>query len=150
MKTNPFRYSSAVGECWVHTMFKVKYCHRVFDDEKVRACADRLFKEAFEKYRIRCGTIGFDCDHVHMTIDLGLRSKPQVAKLLKGYTGAKILKEFPTMQKKLFWGGGFWNPSYYIDSSRGLETITKYVNKQKYGCVTLTQDNHQTRLVAFA
>ena len=149
MKTNPIRYSSAVGECWVHAMFKVKYCHNVFDDEKVRACADRLFKEAFEKYGIRYGTIGFDCDHVHITIDLSLHGKPQVAKLLKGYTGAKLLKFFPELQKKLFWGGGFWNPSYYIDSSRGLENITKYVNKQKYGLTTLSQDKSQTRLATF-
>ena len=150
MKTNPIRYSSAVGECWVHAMFKVKYCHKIFDNEKVRACADQLFKDAFEKYGIRCGTIGFDCDHVHMTIDLGLRSKPQVAKLLKGYTGSKILKTFPELQKKLFWGGGFWNPSYYIDSSRGLETITKYVNKQKYGIAQQFVDKTQRTLASFA
>jgi len=150
MKTNLIRYSSAVGEAWVHAMFKVKYCHNVFDNFEVRACADRLFKEAFDKYGIRYGTLGFDADHVHATIDLGLRSKPQIAKLLKGYTGSKILKAFPEMERRKFYGGGFWNPSYYMDSSRGLENITNYVNKQKYGLTTTLQDQSQTKLATFA
>ena len=36
MKTNPTRYSSAVGEIWVMATFKVKYCHKIFDILAVR------------------------------------------------------------------------------------------------------------------
>ena len=32
-KENPVRYSSAVGEAWLHAMFKINYCHKIFDDE---------------------------------------------------------------------------------------------------------------------
>ncbi len=32
-KENPARFSSAVGEAWMHCEFKVKYCHKLFDDE---------------------------------------------------------------------------------------------------------------------
>ncbi len=30
-KTNPVRYSSAVGEAWMHCEFKIKYCHTIFE-----------------------------------------------------------------------------------------------------------------------
>lgn len=150
MKENPTRYSSAVGECWVHAMFKVKYCHKVFDDERVRTAADVLTREACAKYSIRYGTIGWDSDHVHMTLDIGLRSRPEVAKLIKGYVGRKLLKQFPEMKKRYFWNSGFWNPSYYMDSSRGLSSITNYVNKQKYGISSSLHDKEQTSLMAFA
>ena len=35
-KNHPVRYSSAVGETWVHCEFKVRYCHTIFDDEIYR------------------------------------------------------------------------------------------------------------------
>ena len=41
-KENPTRYSSAVGEAWQHAMFKVKYCHPIFDDKEVREETDRF------------------------------------------------------------------------------------------------------------
>jgi len=30
-KEDPVRYGSAVGEAWMHCMFKIKYCHKLFD-----------------------------------------------------------------------------------------------------------------------
>ena len=35
-KENPVRYSSAVGEAWMHCEFKIKYRHPIFDDEIYR------------------------------------------------------------------------------------------------------------------
>ena len=50
MKTNPVRYSSAVGEVWVLATFKVKYCHNIFDFDAVRVYSLQLFEEALKKY----------------------------------------------------------------------------------------------------
>jgi putative transposase len=131
-------------------MFKVKYCHKVFEDERVRAAADALTREACAKYSIRYGTIWWDSDHVHMTFDIGLRSRPEVAKLIKGYVGRKLLKQFPEIKKRYFWNSELWNPSYYMDSSRGLSSITNYVNKQKYGVSSPLSDRNQTTSMAYA
>ena len=49
-KENPVRYSSMVGEAWMHIMFKVKYCHNIFDINEVREECNKLFDEAAERY----------------------------------------------------------------------------------------------------
>ena len=52
MKSNPIRYSSAVGEVWVMADFKIKYCHNLFDNQVVRELTDALLNEAFHFYNI--------------------------------------------------------------------------------------------------
>jgi len=58
-KTEPVRYSFAVGEAWLHAMFKVKYCHKIFDDEFYREGMRTLLLEAAYEYGIELGVIGF-------------------------------------------------------------------------------------------
>lgn len=142
-KENPVRYSSAVGESWQHAMFKVKYCHDIFDLKEVREECNKLFEEASQRYGIPIQGKGFDSNHVHMKLDLALYSKPQVAKMLKGYVGKKLLERFPEIKKKYFWGSGLWNPSYYISSPKNLESLDRYLKKQKW------YDPSQTRLSAY-
>ena len=101
-KYNPTRYSSAVGEAWMHTSFKIKFTHKIFDIKEVREYCLKLFEEAFNHYKIECRRIGFDSNHVHMMIDLGNYSRPQAAKMLKGYAAKQLLKKFPLIKKKYF------------------------------------------------
>jgi len=137
-KTNPVRYSSAVGEAWLHCMFKVKYCHRIFDDEIYREGMMLLLEEAAYINGIELGEIGFDSDHLHFLADIANYSRPQVAKLLKGTTAKKFFEYFPELKKPKheggkFWGSGLWNPSYYMGAPKSLEGVVKYIKKQKYG-----------------
>ena len=92
MKYNPTRYSSAVGEIWVMATFKTKYCHKIFDIKAVRQLCDALLYEAFAFYNIRIRKLAFDSDHVHITLDLGLYSKVELAKKIKGYVGKKMFE----------------------------------------------------------
>ena len=142
-KENPVRYSSAVGEAWMHFMFKVKYCHEIFDDSAVREAMFLLFEEAAEFYKIPLREIGFDSNHLHFIADIALYSRPEIAKNLKGYTAKKFLKKFPEIKKKYFWGSGLWNPSYYIGSPKNFENTVKYVMNQKYGWRMVNQSTLQ-------
>ena len=64
--------------------FKIKYSHKIFDIQAVRELVNTLFHEAFDIYKIMCKKLAFDSDHVHMIIDIGLYSKPELAKKIKG------------------------------------------------------------------
>ncbi len=137
-KENPVRYISAVGEAFMHCMFKIKYCHKIFDDEIYREGMHTLLLEAAYEYEIPVGEIGFDDNHVHFLADIGLYSRPEVAKLLKGYTAKKSFEYFPELKRGKkeggrFWDSGLWNPSYYIGSPRNLGNTVDYIQKQKYG-----------------
>ena len=142
-KEDPTRYSSAVGEAWQHSMFKVKYCHHIFDIKEVREECDRLFDEASRKYGIPIQGKGFDSNHVHMKLDIGNYSRPQAAKNLKGYVAKKLFEKFPHIKKKYFYGSGLWNPSYYMSSPKDLAALDNYLKKQKW------YDPSQKRLTAY-
>ena len=140
-KENPVRYSSAVGESWQHCEFKVKYCHCIFDDELYREGMRTLLLEAEYLYELPIGEIGFDNNHVHFMADIGLYSRPEVAKMLRGYTAKKFFEYFPEAKKKYFWDSGFWNPSYYIGSPKNVQNTINYIRKQKYGEARIRQSS---------
>ena len=152
-KENPARFSSAVGEAWLHCEFKIKYCHTIFDDEIYREGLRTLLLEAAFRNEIPIGEIGFDDNHVHFMADICLYSRSQVAKLLKGYTGKKFFDHFPELKRPkheggLFWKSGLWNSSYYIGSAKNLNNTINYIKKQKYGSKGIGKS--QTTLIGFA
>jgi len=146
------RHSSCVGEAWMHGMFKVKYSHALFDNEEIRTFCEKLFMEASERYGLKISELGFDNNHVHMLVDIGLRSRPEVAKVLKGYTAKRLFQKFPQLKKSkweggLFWNSGLWNPSYYLESPKDMARIVKYIRNQKYG---KGKDQNQATLTQYA
>src|SRR3989344_864010 len=150
-KENPARYSSAVGEGWMHCMFKIKYCHEIFDDEIYREGMLTLLLEASYAYEIPLGDIGFDTNHMHFLADIGLYSRPDIAKLLRGYTAKKFFEYFPELKLSkehggLFWDSGLWNPAYYIGSPKDLAHTVRYIQGQKYGA----RMKGQKQLLSFA
>ena len=132
MKTNPIRYSSQVGEVWIMLTLKVKYCHNIFDKQLIREFTDAVLTEALNHYGIRWRKKTFDSNHVHTILDMGIMSKPEITKKLKGFTTPKIFKEFPWLRSRLFRSHGFWSPA--SDGRTGdMHFYDKYLDKQKYG-----------------
>jgi len=97
-------HSSSVGRNVLHMSFKAKYCHEVFNYVQVEKRCEEIFRKVSEEHRWILREIGFDMDHVHITIDAGTKGPEDVAKALKGTSGRKLLKEFPYLKKKYFWG----------------------------------------------
>ena len=116
-------HSSSVGRNVLHRSFKTKYCHNIFNFPEVQKRCEEIFREVCEKRRWVLREIGFDQDHVHITINAGTKGPEDIAKALKGTTGKKLLKEFPSIKKTYFWGSGFWSPTIFFDSL-GERTIT--------------------------
>ena len=100
-----------------------------------------LLLEAAYAYEIPIAEIGFDNNHVHFLADICLYSKPEVAKLLRGYTAKKFFEYFPEAKKKYFWDSGLWNPSYYIGSPKNVQNTINYIRKQKYGEARVRQSS---------
>ena len=116
----------------VHLMFKVKYCHKIFDDKRVEKRCAEVFQEAASEYGMQVDCIGFDRDHLHAIVNIGLLAVWQAVKLLKGRTAKFLLREFAYLKKKYFWNSGLWNPSYWADSvgAASYDTIQNYVKNQ--------------------
>jgi len=125
-------HSSSVGRNVLHMSFKVKYCHEVFNDIQVEKRCEEIFRKVSEKHRWFLREIGFDIDHVHITIDAGTKGPEDVAKALKGTSGRKLLKEFPYLKKEYFWESGLWSPAIYFDSlgERTIVEMDDYTRNQ--------------------
>jgi putative transposase len=127
----------------MHIGFKVKYCHEIFVYKQVKDLCEKIFLESAKDLDIEIIEIGFHKNHVHMIVDMGIRSIPEIAKCLKGRSGKKILKKFPWIKKKYFWGSGVWNPATFFDSvGNNRKRIREYVRNQGKNSV-------QVKLTAF-
>ena len=129
------RASSCVGSSWCHAMFKIKYCHKIFADKEVRSFVAELFFLISTTRDMPIKTIGFDDDHVHLEVDIKLKSKPEAAKIFKGIIAKKLFENFPEIKGKYFWNSGFWNPAYLMDNiGSDEESVRDYIKNQKYSC----------------
>lgn len=116
-------HSSSVGRNVLHLSFKTKYCHNIFNFPEVQKHCEEIFREVCKKHRWILREIGFDQNHVHITIDAGIDGSKDVAKALKGTSGKKLLSKFSDIKKIFFWGSGLWSPTIFFDSL-GERTIT--------------------------
>ena len=131
MRNDLIRRSSSIGRHLMHVSFKVKYCHKIFKYERVESVCRNIFLQTAKDIGIDIQELGFDKDHVHMIVDIGIKSIPEVAKYLKGRSGYKILKSFPWLKRRYFWNSGLWNPATYFDSLGNNENrLRNYVRDQ--------------------
>jgi len=131
MENGFIRRSSSIGRHLMHISFKTKYCKKIFEYEEVESLCRLIFLKTAEEMKIDMQELGFDKDHVHMAMDIGLLSITEVAKKLKGRSGYKILRAMPWLKKKYFWGSGLWNGVIYFDSlGNNQDRIKKYVKMQ--------------------
>lgn len=139
MNDDLVRRSHSVVRIWGHFSLKTKYAHNVFEEHPDfrDACRDMILS-LFGEMEIEVDTHGFDDNHFHAIIDLGLWSLPEVCKKVKGTTGRKLLGMFPHIKKKYFWGSGLWSRTkYFYSIGRDKASIQKYVAKQKFFKSTL-------------
>ena len=68
------RASSCVGNSWCHAMFKIKYCHKMFDNAEIRMFVHDMISVISANYNLPIQKIGFDSDHVHFEVDIRIKS----------------------------------------------------------------------------
>ncbi len=145
-----YRRSSANGRALFHFMFKAKYCHKIFDDEQVKNRCEKIFHEVSIKYDFEIAELGFDRNHVHALVEIGVYSRPQIAKFLKGTSAKKLLREFPYLKQKYFWDSGMWNPSYLGDAvGEDEQRVVPYIKNQGKPKPTTKIDSLQTKMSDF-
>ena len=151
MKQNLVKYGHGVGRLYAHVRFKTKYCCKVFEKEpSFRKACEKIFYDIGKQHNIDVGIPGFDDNHMHMIVDIGIKSIPQIKKIFKGTSARKLFQQFPEIKKKYFWSGkGLWSRSiYFYGVGRDKIVMEKYVAKQKFTKKTII-DKHQQTLSTF-
>ena len=72
-------------------------------------------------------------DHIHSIINVPPKvSISQLMGTMKGRTAIRVLKQFPQLKQKPYWGNHFWAKGYCVDTiSLDPEMIRKYVEYQE-------------------
>jgi len=70
----------------------------------VQKRCEEIFREVCEKRRWVLREIGFDQDHVHITIDAGTNGPKDIAKALKGTSWEKTITRIPPNKKNFLLG----------------------------------------------
>jgi putative transposase len=126
-------YAHGQIRIWIHVSLKTKYTHEVFDIREFREACNEMMIQIFHDYGIEYNRIGFDSDHLHAILDLGMKQASELIKIMKGVSGRKLLEKFPEIKKKYFWGSGLWSGTKYVHSvGRDIKAIERYVAKQRY------------------
>lgn len=115
-----------------HMVWSTKYRRKVLNS-KIETRLKELFQEiADEKeFVVHLAEVG-EQDHIHVFISAHPKiSISYIAKMLKGISGRKLLREFPEIKEKL-WKGELWNPSFYVETvgSTSEENIRRYIENQ--------------------
>ena len=147
-------YASSVGLVVGHLGWCPKYRKKLFAHKEIK---DRFIELLYEvehrhkgKYGIRVDEVGVDEDHVHLVVRCNMSCSPtKLVWLFKGFTGRMLLREFPWIRKKYFWGcKGIWTKSHYYASTGTVDykTVRNYVRRQG----NIGDDPQQTKLTNFA
>jgi putative transposase len=133
MRTDFPSYSSSIGRARLHVALIPKYRHKIFGYGKIKTFCAGVFSDIASQHGFSIIEMGFDVDHVHMVIDLGINlSLSRAMQLLKGISSRKLLQAFPWLRTRFFWGGHVWSPAYFFDSvgDVNFDIISSYVREQ--------------------
>ena len=129
---NLVRRSSSLGRACFHVSLIPKYRHNIFGYGRIKEFCEQVFREISNQYGFAILDIGFDIDHVHVTLDIGNKlSVARTMQLLKGISSRKLSKAFPWLKTRYFWKGNLWSGACYYDSlGINYEVMKSYVVNQ--------------------
>ena len=74
-------------------------------------------------------------DHVHLFVQCDPKYSPaDIARQFKSYSGKHLLERYPEIRESYFWGGGFWEESYYVGTAGDVstDTIEQYIERTEH------------------
>ena len=72
-------------------------------------------------------------DHIHMVVRSEPKQSPsKIIQVIKSISAREFFRMFPSIKKKLFWGGKLWTQCFFVESIGNADenTIRKYVQNQ--------------------
>jgi putative transposase len=126
------RLSHVVYQCTYHVVWVPKYRYRILTGA-VAELMDRDIRTLCEWKDVEVLELNIQPDHIHALFSI----PPKIAistfmGFLKGKLAIKVMKSYPRLRKKPYWGNHFWARGYFV-STVGLneDLIRRYVKYQE-------------------
>ena len=111
-----------------HFVFCPRYRRKIFLIDGLEDRFKELVRQICEQNGIEILAMECHIDHCHLFVNVPTLSPADVMKLVKGWTGSALKKEyFKTKQPQV------WTRSYFVSTAGDVssETIQRYVETQK-------------------
>lgn len=126
------RLSHVVYQCTYHVVWVPKYRYRILTGA-VAELMDRDIRMLCEWKDVEVLELNIQPDHIHALFSI----PPKIAistfmGFLKGKLAIKVMKSYPRLRKKPYWGNHFWARGYFVNTV-GLneDLIRRYVKYQE-------------------
>ena len=126
------KQSHVVWKCDYHKVWTPKYRFRILEG---------VIKELVEKDIIMLSEwkgceveeLNVQKDHIHLVISIPPKvSVSEYIGTIKGKLAIKLLKTYPNLKKKPYWGNHFWSRGYFVNTiGINEEVIKRYVKYQE-------------------
>jgi putative transposase len=126
------KLTHAIWHCQYHIVWVPKYRYRVLVG-KVGSEVENCIRSFTSQKACEVKELNIQADHVHLVCMVPPKlSISDYVGIVKGRTAIRVLKKYPDLKKKRYWGNHFWAKGYCVDTV-GLdeETIRKYVKYQE-------------------
>jgi putative transposase len=126
------RLSHVVYQCTYHVVWVPKYRYRILTGA-VAELMDRDIRLLCEWKDVEVLELSVQVDHIHALFSIPPKiSISTFMGFLKGKLAIKVMKSYPRLRKKPYWGNHFWARGYFV-STVGLneDLIRRYVKYQE-------------------
>ena len=126
------KLTHAIWHCQYHIVWVPKYRYRILTgslayevEQCVRSFSSQKSSEVLE--------LSVQVDHVHVVCMIPPKlSISDYVGIVKGRTAIRVLKKFPDLKKRPYWGNHFWAKGYCVDTvGLDAEKIRRYVKYQE-------------------
>jgi putative transposase len=126
------RLAHAVYQCTYHVVWVPKYRFRILAGD-IAEFMERDIRTLCEWKDVEVLELNVQVDHVHAVLSIPPKvSVSSFMGFLKGKLAIKVMKSYPRLRRKPYWGNHFWARGYFV-STVGLneDLIRRYVRYQE-------------------
>ena len=126
------RSAHTVYQCTYHLVWVPKYRYRILVGE-IAQLMERDIRMLCEWKDVEVLELNLRADHVHAVLSIPPKlSVSSFMGFLKGKLAIKVMKSYPRLRRKPYWGNHFWARGYFVNTV-GLneDLIRRYVRYQE-------------------
>jgi putative transposase len=124
-----------------HTGYNINY-HFVWCPKYRRSVLGEIEQSLETSFRVVCDEYNYQIlslhispDHVHLFLSAHPKRSPsEIARKIKSITAREMWQQHESLLENYFWGGGFWEESYYIGTAGEVssQTIKQYIERTEH------------------
>ena len=126
------KLAHVVYRCEYHIVFVPKYRYRILTGT-VGEMVEHDIRALSEWRDVEVRELSVQADHVHLVCSIPPKiSVSEYMGLLKGKLAIKLLRSYPVLRTKRYWGNHFWARGYFVTTT-GVdeEIVRRYVKHQE-------------------